>query len=121
VQNVRAGSSAEIAGARRTPSLSDAAVPDTQVRLSETTFLIGPAIRIVQRERFCTSGRLLFGAARITSSFPSDLVQSRIAPGQTPASIGVFQDQTAFAFGFGSTLDITVTPSVALRFSPGLL
>ena len=63
----RLGVAAELAGARRTPSLEDTRVPDAQVRLNQRTFLVGPSVRIIRRNRLSTSFRALFGVARVTA------------------------------------------------------
>jgi hypothetical protein len=117
----RLGIAAEFAGTRRTASLADALVPDAEVRLNQRTFLVGPTVRIIRRSRLNTSLRALFGLARVTAEFPSDLVQNGILPGQTPADVGVFEDDTVFAAAIGSHWDITLSRTLGIRLNPSLL
>jgi hypothetical protein len=117
----RLGVAAEFAGARRTPSLEDTRVPDAQVRLNQRTFLVGPSVRIIRRNRLSTSFRALFGVAPVTAEFPSDVVQIGILPGQTPADLGLFEDDTVFAAAIGSHWDIALSRTLAVRLNPSLL
>jgi hypothetical protein len=117
----RFGVAAELAQARRTPSLPDVLVPDTDVRLTQNTFVIGPAIRVVRRERLTTNFRVLVGVARVTATFPDDRIQDGILPGQSPASIGVFAEETTAAVAIGSAWDIRLASRMALRVNPSVL
>jgi hypothetical protein len=58
----------------------------------------------VRRGRVTAQFRGLLGVARLRSAFPSDLdvEQAGLAPGQAPSSIGVFEDESAFAASIGS-------------------
>jgi hypothetical protein len=77
----RFGLAVEVARNGRTPAVGDALVPDTKVRLGQTSFLAGPAVRVIRARRLTTSFRALLGVARVTSELPSDLVQDGIVPG----------------------------------------
>jgi hypothetical protein len=117
----RLGFAAEVVGAQRTPALDDAQVPGAKVQLTENTFLFGPTLRLVRRERFSSNLRVLVGVARLRTGFPSDLAQDGIAPGETPGGIGVFEDDNAFAASVGSAWEIRVSRVVAVRLSPSML
>ena len=117
----RFGLAAEVAGGGRTPSVADALVAETKVRLRQNSFLAGPAVRIIRTRRLTTSFRALFGVARVTAELPSELVQDGMVPGQAPASIGLFEDETVFAAAFGSNWDVRLSDSWALRLNPSLL
>jgi hypothetical protein len=73
---------------------------DPAVSLRQYTFMAGPQVRILRKERFETSFHALFGAAR----------------GEVPGSA----DETTFAANFGTNFDVKVSRRVAMRFSPGL-
>jgi hypothetical protein len=117
----RFGVAGEFVQARRTPSLDDAQVPGTFVRLTERTFLAGPAIRLIRRQRLTSNLRVLFGVASLSTKFPDDRDQDGIAPGQEPASIGVFGDETVAAVGIGTAWEIRMAPGLALRVNPSAL
>ena len=117
----RLGLAAEVGGAHRTPPLDDAQVAGTYMRLTQHTILGGPVLRMVRRERVSTNVRVLVGIANLRTAFPSDRTQAGIGPGQTPGSIGVFEDATAFALSFGTAWEIRLAPRVALRVNPSLL
>jgi hypothetical protein len=117
----RLGFSVEGGGTRSTSTLDDTSVPSTKVRLTERTFLAGPTFSTMHFGRVTSQFRALFGVARLTSTFPTDIDQADIAPGQLPSSIGVFQDETAFATSIGSAWDIRLTRALALRINQGTL
>jgi hypothetical protein len=117
----RLGFAAEVVGAQRTPTLDDTQVPGTKVELTENTFLFGPTLRLIRRERFSSNLRMLLGVARLRTSFPADLTQAGIASGATPGSIGVFNDENVFAASVGSAWEIRVSRLVAVRVNPSLL
>jgi hypothetical protein len=117
----RFGLAVEVARNGRTPAVGDALVPDTKVRLGQTSFLAGPAVRVIRARRLTTSFRALLGVARVTTELPSDLVQDGIVPGQSPESLGLFEDGTVFAAAFGSNWDLRVSDSWAVRLNPSLL
>jgi hypothetical protein len=115
----RLGFAVEAGGVRDTPTLDDSLVPNTKVRLTETTFLAGPTFMTFRRGRVTSQLRPLIGIARLRSEFPSDVDQFNIAPGQLPSSIGVFEDETAFAVSLGSAWDIRITRALAVRINQG--
>jgi hypothetical protein len=124
----RLGFAAEYLAARRTPELddvrlpgTDVQLPGTKVRFTEQAFLAGPTVRMIRRERFSSQLRVLVGVARLETSFPSDLTQAGIAPGDTPSSIGVFGNDTALAASIGSAWEIRVSRVMAVRVNPSLL
>jgi hypothetical protein len=117
----RFGLALEVARSGRTPAVEDALVPDTRVRLRQTTFLAGPAVRVIRARRLTTSFRALVGVARVTTELPSDLASDAVVPGQTPGSLGLFEDETVFAAAFGSNWDVRVSRSWAVRLNPSLL
>jgi hypothetical protein len=117
----RLGFAVEVAGSRQTRTLDDALVPSTKVRLTETTLLAGPTFTTFRRGRVTSNFRALFGVARLRSTFPSDLDQAGIAPGQAPSSIGVFEDEDAFAASIGSAWDIRLNRAFAVRINSGML
>ncbi|HYZ87315.1 MAG TPA: hypothetical protein VE621_23070 [Bryobacteraceae bacterium] len=117
----RLGFTAEIGGARSTRSISDALIPDSRVRLNQTTFLAGPAVRLFRRDRFNSTFRAMFGVARGRSEFPSDEVPAGIISGQGPSSVGIFGDETVFASAIGSMWDIKLTDTIAWRIAPSFL
>jgi hypothetical protein len=123
----RLGFAVEVGGTRRTSTLDDALVPSAKVQLTETTLLAGPTFATLRRGRVTAQFRGLLGVARLRSTFPSDaesesdLNQAGIAPGQVPSSIGVFEDESAFAASIGSAWDIRVTRALAVRINQGSL
>jgi len=117
----RLGVAAEIVQARRTPSLDDVQVPGTSVQFIEHTFLVGPAFRIIRRERLTSNFRALFGVASLSTKFPGDHAQAGIARGEEPATIGVFANETVAAAGIGTAWEIRMTSRVALRVNPSVL
>lgn len=117
----RLGFAVEVGGTRRTTSLDSALVPSTQVRLTEGTVLAGPTFVTMRRGRLTSQFRPLFGVARLRSTFPTDLDQAGIAPGQPPSSIGVFEDEDSFAASIGSAWDIRLTRAFAVRINQGAL
>jgi hypothetical protein len=117
----RLGFAVEAGGVRYTPTLDDAIVPDTKVRLTQATLLAGPTFMTFRRGRVTSQFRPLFGVARMRSEFPSDIDQIGIAPGQLPSSIGVFEDEAAFAASLGSAWDIRITRAFAVRINQGSL
>jgi hypothetical protein len=117
----RLGLTAEVAGARRTPTLDDASNPDAPVRLRQTSFLVGPSFRTLQFGRVSSRLRALFGVARLSAEFPSEAQAHGITPNQTPHDIGLFANETAFAAAFGSAWDIRLSRALALRLNPTLM
>lgn len=117
----RLGFAVDFSASRHTPSLDDALVPSTKVRVTQATFLAGPTFTTFRRGRVTSNFRALFGVARMRSTFPSDMDQVGIAPGLPPSSIGVFEDEDAFAASIGSAWDIKVSRAVAVRINQGSL
>lgn len=83
----------------------------SDVSIHQYSYMAGPQFRVIRRERFETSFKALFGAAR-----------GYIPDGSLPAGSLTYGqlDQTVFAAQFGSNLDVKVSKIMALRFSPGL-
>jgi hypothetical protein len=117
----RLGFAVEIAGARQTRSLDDALVPSAKVRVTEATILAGPTFRTLNRGRLTSQFRALFGVTRLRTTFPSDVDQPGIGPGQLPSSIGVFEDEDALSAFIGSNVDIRISRAIAVRINSGAL
>lgn len=117
----RLGFSVEASGVRHTTSLDDALVPSAQVRFTQATVLAGPTFVTMRRGRLTSQFRPLFGVTRMRTTFPSDVDQPGIAPGQLPSSIGVFEDEDSIAASIGSAWDIRITRAVAVRINQGAL
>jgi hypothetical protein len=115
----RMGFAVEVNGARYDVTLDDALVPSTKVRLTQASVLGGPTFVTMRRGRLTSQLRPLFGVARMRTTFPADLDQPGIAPGQPPSSIGVFEDEDSIAASIGSAWDIRITRAVAVRINQG--
>ena len=83
----------------------------SEVSVHQYSYMAGPQVRLFRTDRFETSARALFGAARGYVPFNNAL-------GGSSASNPL--DQTSFAAMFGSNLDFNLSKKVALRVSPGL-
>ena len=83
----------------------------SEVSVHQYSYMGGPQVRLFRADRFETSARALFGAARGYVPFNNALGGSTV---NSPF------DQTSFAALFGSNLDFNVSKRVALRVSPGL-
>jgi len=81
--------------------------------VTQHSYFIGPQLRWRKRERFASSYRVLIGGT--TSSFDGDL------NGQSPQTFGMYPNATKLAVKLGSTLDINLKPSVALRITPSTI
>ena len=93
-------------------SSNAAAASLSDVGIHQYSYMAGPQIRLIRKERFETSVKALFGAAR-----------GYVPDGSLPAgSTFAFNslDQTAFAAQVGSNFDVNVSRRMAIRFSPGL-
>jgi hypothetical protein len=111
----RVGFTADFAGTYKTfsPTVVNAngtPVTLTDVRLRQYSFMAGPQVRLLKGERFSSSFRALFGAARGYVEEPS---------GQPATGYRPF-DQTKFAALIGITFDVNLSSHVALRAAPGL-
>jgi hypothetical protein len=72
--------------------------------IRQYSFMGGPQVRLLQKGRFSSSVRAVFGAAY----------------GYLPDSSYGIADQTKFSALVGSNFDIRVSRRVSMRFSPGL-
>jgi hypothetical protein len=79
--------------------------------MSEYLFLVGPSVRLVEKERYTAGLHLLVGGAYGTfnSGYGSTSIQ--------PFQIGVYNNQLALAYAIGGWADYKVLPNWAVRFT----
>ena len=112
----RFGLTADFAGVYGSvaPSLSTSTGATTNmpsVNVRQYSFLAGPQIRLLTREKFSTSFRALVGAASGYVSNPPT-----VPNGMSYDSLS----QTKFASLIGTNFDYNISKKFAIRFSPGL-
>ena len=95
----RFGLTADFAGYHGTATTPAGVSADTR----QYSFMGGPTIRLLRRERFSTSVRALVGAAR----------------GYADVDGGSINEQTLAAL-FGGNFDVHLSRKISLRFAPGV-
>jgi hypothetical protein len=109
----RLGFTADFTGsyANTQPLANASSGSGADISIHQYSYMAGPQFRVIRRDRFETSFKALFGAAR-----------GYIPDGSLPAGSAIYGqlDQTVFAAQFGSNFDVKMSKKVALRFSPGL-
>lgn len=86
-----------------------------EMEFDHIMFLVGPRIKIVDRGRFSSSFRALFGGSTATTVPPLADVGDTLVLG----SIFRQADETVFAMNFGVSFDVALNDTVAIRlFQP---
>ncbi len=77
---------------------------------TQSTFLFGGTLRTVNRRRLALTGRILAGGTRWEPTTPLAGL----------AAANIYPAQTAFTFGFGQSVDLKFSESLAFRLQPTL-
>ncbi len=79
----------------------------TNPRISETLFLFGPDVRLYRKPRLTVAGNIRAGGTY--GIFDTDL------KGVSPNSLGLYNNQLAFAAAIGGTFDFNLSPRISVR------